>query len=206
MTIMNGLFRVTKHEIKAATATLVQAFFEYPEPVFLMPDPEKRRKQMPRIYDSIMKGALSIGEIWAASPEMEGVAVWAPGNGSRPVWKHGFSFFWLLMNLRVGSTASGSREAYFAHVTEVRERLMPGNYWYLQMVGVKPAMQGKGCGSSLLRPMLARATRENLPVYLETQSESTVPLYEHFGFTVADDSLVIGTNIRSWAMIKTPDK
>jgi len=142
--------------------------------------------------------------VYATSQKMEGVAVWAPGNGTQEVWKHGFSLFWLLMNLR-RSSSGDSREAYFAHVTGVRERLMPGRYWYLQMVGVLPELQHKGYGSKLIKPLLSRAERENLPVYLETQLESNATLYEHYGFKVEDSSVIPGTKVRSWAMVKRND-
>jgi GNAT superfamily N-acetyltransferase len=200
--VMNGLHRVTKRDVKDAVNTLVAAFYDYPEPVFLMPDPVLRRKQLPGIYGSVVKGTLDIGEVWATSPSMEGVLVWTQGDGRRPVWKHGFSVNWLLMNLRHRSPPEGKREAYFSYVTGVRERLMPGRYWYLQMVGVAPALQGRGYGSRLLKPLLARAEQESLPVYLETQLESNVQLYERYGFNIEDDSFVPGTGIRSWAMVR----
>lgn len=57
-------------------------------------------------------------------------------------------------------------------------------HWYLSMLGVDPAVQGKGYGSALLKAGLARADAEGLPAYLESSNPKNVPLYERFGFEV----------------------
>jgi hypothetical protein len=41
-----------------------------------------------------------------------------------------------------------------------------------------------------------------LPVYLETAEEQNVGFYEHFGFTVVDESTVPGTSLTNWAMLR----
>ena len=46
------------------------------------------------------------------------------------------------------------------------------------------------------------AAASGLPVYLETAEEQNVRFYEHFGFTVVDESTVPGTNFTNWAMLR----
>jgi GNAT superfamily N-acetyltransferase len=70
------------------------------------------------------------------------------------------------------------------------------------MLGVDPDYQGKGYASQLLRPMLARADKEGIPCYLETQLGKNVALYEHFGFRVAEQGIIPGSNVMSWAMVR----
>jgi ribosomal protein S18 acetylase RimI-like enzyme len=55
-------------------------------------------------------------------------------------------------------------------------------HWYLPMIGVDPACQGRGLGSDLMRRGLARGDREGMPAYLEATSLRSVSLYERFGF------------------------
>lgn len=57
-------------------------------------------------------------------------------------------------------------------------------HWYLSMVGVDPARQGRGHGSALLKAGLARCDADGLPAYLESSNPKNVPLYERFGFEV----------------------
>jgi ribosomal protein S18 acetylase RimI-like enzyme len=54
--------------------------------------------------------------------------------------------------------------------------------WYLPLIGVDPACQGRGHGSALLRYALERCDRDGLPAYLESSNPRNVPLYERHGF------------------------
>jgi ribosomal protein S18 acetylase RimI-like enzyme len=57
-------------------------------------------------------------------------------------------------------------------------------FCYLWFIGVTPAAQQKGIGSTLLKELLAQCDQQKLPVYLETSVERNVPWYEQSGFTV----------------------
>ena len=87
-------------------------------------------------------------------------------------------------------------------IDAAHKRLAPFKHWFLQTVGVDPQFQGKGYAGKLLRPMLARIDEEGLPCYLETLDERNVPLYEHFGFSVAEESAIPETDLTNWAMLR----
>ena len=53
-------------------------------------------------------------------------------------------------------------------------------------------MQGRGVGSALLEPALARADGEGMPCYLETQKEENLSFYARHGFAVRDTALPVG--------------
>jgi ribosomal protein S18 acetylase RimI-like enzyme len=55
-------------------------------------------------------------------------------------------------------------------------------HWYLPMIGVDPAEQGKGYGSALLKHALERCDAEAKVAYLEASSPKSVLLYERHGF------------------------
>jgi ribosomal protein S18 acetylase RimI-like enzyme len=57
-------------------------------------------------------------------------------------------------------------------------------HYYLQFVGVEPAHQGKGLGSALMRPTLARCDREESGAYVENTQEENIAFYERLGFAV----------------------
>jgi ribosomal protein S18 acetylase RimI-like enzyme len=48
------------------------------------------------------------------------------------------------------------------------EPLVPEDAWYLTIVGVHPAAQGRGLGAQLVRPTLAEATKAGVHAFLET--------------------------------------
>ena len=202
LTEIEGLIRVTRANLKPAAATVTEAFIHYPEAVYFMPDEVKRRKQQPRIYLQYFKELVGYCEIFAISPKMEGVAAWQKVDINHPVHGHGFSFRWWLLSLFVDKETNKRQGAYFEGLSTIRNRAMPERCWYLPVLGVAPVYQGQGYSSRLLKPMLARADREGLPVYLETQLEKNVTLYEHFGFRVVEQGLIPGSTVYCWAMIK----
>jgi ribosomal protein S18 acetylase RimI-like enzyme len=58
----------------------------------------------------------------------------------------------------------------------------PDPCWYLPLIGVDPACQGRGYGSALLRYALEQCDRDRLPAYLESSNPRNIPLYERHGF------------------------
>lgn len=206
LTETDGLIRVTRANIKQATATVTEAFIYYPEAVYFMPDEAKRRKQQPRIYLQYFKELVGYCEIYAISSKMEGVAAWQKVEASHPAHGRGFSFRWWFLSLFVDKVTNARQRGYFEGLISMRNRVMPERCWYLPVLGVAPACQGQGYSSRLLKPMLARADREGLPVYLETQLEKNVALYEHFGFKVVEEGLVSDSTVYCWAMVREPGK
>ena len=57
-------------------------------------------------------------------------------------------------------------------------------HYYLYLLGVRPDRQSHGLGSALLRTMLERCDREQMPAYLEASSPRNIPLYLRHGFRV----------------------
>jgi ribosomal protein S18 acetylase RimI-like enzyme len=57
-------------------------------------------------------------------------------------------------------------------------------HWYLPLIGVDPARQGRGLGSALLTHALALVDADRSVAYLESSNIKNVPLYERFGFEV----------------------
>jgi GNAT superfamily N-acetyltransferase len=57
-------------------------------------------------------------------------------------------------------------------------------HWYLPLIGVDPAKQRRGYGSSLLSHALERIDQERRAAYLESTNPVNVPLYQRDGFEV----------------------
>jgi ribosomal protein S18 acetylase RimI-like enzyme len=75
--------------------------------------------------------------------------------------------------------------------------------WYLPLIGVDPACQGRGHGSALLRYALERCDRDGLPAYLESSNPRNVPLYERHGFE-AMGSIQAGSSPTVVPMLRHP--
>jgi GNAT superfamily N-acetyltransferase len=75
--------------------------------------------------------------------------------------------------------------------------------WYLPLIGVDPARQGRGYGSALLRYALEQCDRDGVPAYLESSNPRNVPLYERHGFEVMG-SIQAGSSPTIVPMLRRP--
>ena len=83
---------------------------------------------------------------------------------------------------------------------KIHKRHMNGPHWELLIVGVDPALQGRGRGSALVRDGLARADDSGLPCYLNTNTPANLPFYGHLGFTVLEQASLGKDGPPAWAM------
>jgi ribosomal protein S18 acetylase RimI-like enzyme len=59
---------------------------------------------------------------------------------------------------------------------------LPEPHWYLDMVAVAPAHQGRGIGSALLGTVHERADADRWPTGLVTFQPRNLPLYARLGY------------------------
>lgn len=72
------------------------------------------------------------------------------------------------------------------------------DHWYLAVLGVEPALQGRGFGGRLLDGLISLAARPAAPIYLECDRAASVRLYRSRGFTDRDEIRVYG--VRCWCL------
>jgi ribosomal protein S18 acetylase RimI-like enzyme len=87
---------------------------------------------------------------------------------------------------------------------KIHKRHMSGPHWELLIVGVDPALQGRGRGSALVRDGLAKADESGLPCYLNTNTPANVPFYERLGFSVLEEATLGKDGPLAWAMRREP--
>jgi GNAT superfamily N-acetyltransferase len=78
-----------------------------------------------------------------------------------------------------------------------------GPHWYLPIIGVDPAHQGKGIGSALLSHALVQCDRDHLPAYLESTNPRNVSLYKRHGFEVLG-TIQVGNSPTMTPMLRHP--
>ena len=90
-------------------------------------------------------------------------------------------------------------------LVEQRDQRQPrhADHHYLWFLGVRPAWQGRGYGSALLRAVLDDADRTGTPAYLEATSPDNCRLYQRHGFRVTGELTVAG-GPSLWAMWREP--
>jgi len=181
---------------------LARAFQDDEFFVYLFPSEAEREKKLPCVLECFVRCGVLYGEVYATSANLEGVAVWvAPGKNELTLWRQIRSGL-IGLAFKLGWKGISGAQSAMNHMSSVHRRHASFPHWYLFAIGVKPKFQGKGHASTLLKAMFARIDQEHLPCYLETNSEKSLPIYQHYGFKVVEDAIIPGTKVRQWAMVR----
>lgn len=142
--------------------------------------------------------------IYADSEEINGFAVWIPfgftGNKTLPFLLSGG----LNLILHSGLGIIGRLLTYENYAMNLKKEFTDHYDWYLYNLSIKKDAQGKGIASKLMRPMLGFCDDEKMVAYLETNKESNVGLYRHYGFDLMKEELIPQTPVTHYAMVRHP--
>jgi len=199
---MNDLMRLHKWHMGPASSTLALAFQDYPLLRYAFPDRAERERMVPYYCQMVLYYGLRYGEVYATSPDFEGVAAWiTPGH-------YPMTFLRMVRSVPMSVMSAfgkggGSRTKHPGkHIDAMHKRHAPFDHWFLLMVGVAPQLQGKGYAGVLMRPVLARLDEEGLPCYTETMDEKNVGVWGRFGFQVMEELAIPDTDLTSWALLR----
>jgi ribosomal protein S18 acetylase RimI-like enzyme len=200
----NKLLRLTRKDCDAGAAVLGRAFTEYELLQYYFQDEAERHAVAVTFGFVALSVCLKYGEAYASSAKMEGVSAWLPpGKAPFGGWQIIRSVP-LSVLFRFGRQGASRMQAYGRYIDNLHRKLVPYPHWYLQIIGVDPAYHGQGFSSRLVRPVLERIDREQMPCFLETNSRKNVAIYRRFGFEVVSEDKMPGTEVTSFAMLRKP--
>lgn len=203
-TEFDNLLRLEKSQLKPAAQMLARAFTDDPFSAYLFPNEEEREKKLPHTHNNLLRFGMLYGEVYSTSSELEGIAAWIPpGNFKITVWR-AIRSSGLSLIFRMGYKTLKRLSYYGRHVSPLHKRLDEFNPWYLSILAVDPAFQGKDYASRLFKPMLDRFDSTNQYCFLETNKEKNVPMYEHFGFKLVEELAIPDTELTTWMMLRKP--
>lgn len=199
-----SLIRLDNTHINDAAETLANAFWNYPLNRYFYPDDVEQKKMTVSRFRSVVKRCVLYGEAYSTSDYMEGVVLWLPSKQlDMNIWQR-------LRSGDIGKQMKESKRAkervytYHRYTHMLHRQLVPVDHMFLWVIGVASDFQGNGLSSRLIRPMLSRLDEQNIPCFVETHAEKNVPLYQHFGFTIVDESVIPGTSLTHWALLRDP--
>ena len=163
----------TSEQEQAVVDVLTLAFAQDPMARWALPEAHVYLKAWPLVVRAFGGRALVSGSADVAD-DGGGAALWLP-PGLEPDGER-------LVRL----TQAHSPARRLPALTEIFEQMAAFHprepHWYLPLIGVDPARQGRGLGSILLRHALARSDRDGVPAYLESSNSRNISLYERHGF------------------------
>ena len=144
--------------------------------------------------------------IYADSEAMNGFAVWLPfgftGSKTIPFLFSGG----LKLILHSGLGIIGRLLTYENYAMGLKKEFTANYDWYLYNLSIKKDAQGKGIASKLMRPMLQFCDDEKMVAYLETNKETNVGMYRHYGFDMMKEECIPKTPVTHYAMVRYPQE
>jgi ribosomal protein S18 acetylase RimI-like enzyme len=199
------LYSVRREDITKAGEVLADAFQHDPVWNKIYEGESDIEKRFHAHFEVPVRHCLRYGEVYAPSNALEGVIAWAPGKSAEMT-------AWSIIRsgamgavMRMGSNASKKMGSIFKSITIDRRQHMAGStYIYIMVVGVATSMQGKGFGRKLISAAIEKSESEGLRLYLETETEENVMMYEHFGFRLLKRNSLPVIDLPMWEMVREP--
>ncbi|NNN22277.1 MAG: GNAT family N-acetyltransferase [Acidimicrobiales bacterium] len=178
----NQTVRLAKpSDIKGIAKTFAKAFYDDPVSSYFFPNDATRARALEKFFAIQVKYYLRKGIVYT-NDDFHGASVWAAPN-----YKYGSvgEFFSLAPMLAV--LKGGSSRAIRA--LNVLDSKHPHDFehYYLSTLATHPQFQGKGVGSSMLKPILEICDSKAIPSYLESSKIENIPFYSSLGFKVTEE-------------------
>ena len=201
--------KLTKERVKQAGQVIANAFHNDPLFKVLIPVDKKRKEVLPKLNSFLLELGSKVGNVYITSKNVEGAAIWFSDKtadfglfqiicavmllpGMRLLFKHGKEMLRMQKELAIliknRKTLMGSR-----------------NYLYLSMIAIAPEQQHKGYGSILLKKLFNESKQNNVPIYLETETEENVEIYKHYNFKIINEIDLVDNKVHMWQMLREPE-
>ena len=198
-----GLYLVQKKDLDHLAEVSADAYRDYPLHNWFTKgkyDPVASKILMEITLKTMTEDAV----IYADSEEMNGFAAWLPfgftGNKAMPFLLNGG----LRLIFHSGLGLIGRLQAYETYAMNLKKQFTDNYDWYLYNLSIRKDAQGKGIASKLMRPMLQFCDDERMVAYLETNKESNVSLYKHYGFDLMREELIPKPPVTHYSMVRNP--
>jgi GNAT superfamily N-acetyltransferase len=175
-------------------ASIVLAFSSDPAVRWMYPDPHQFLSSFPDFVRAFGGKAFEHGTAHYIDGFI-GAALWFPPNILPDEDALG--------SLLLRTIPERMQEEMFAVFEQMGSYHPTEPHWYLPLIGVDLAHQGKGHGSALLRHALATCDRNQQIAYLESSSPKNIPLYERHGFKLLGE-VQVGSSPPIFPMSRNP--
>jgi ribosomal protein S18 acetylase RimI-like enzyme len=199
------LYSVQKKDIRQASEVLADAFEKDPIWSKLYEGESDYNKKLSYALEVSARHCRKYGGLYAPSEKLEGVIGWVPGEFDDMTMGRVLACGGMSAAMRMGASISKKMLPVFKPISDDRHKYMAGRkYLYILIVGVRPELHGNGFGGKLIGSVIEKSEAEKIPVYLETETEGNVKMYEHFGFEVLHQITLPVIDVPMWEMLREP--
>lgn len=182
--------------------TLSHAFNEDPVVNWFIRQDRKRNEGMSIFFNAAFTSlTLPFGHVYTTG-DRNGVALWTPPGK----WKLGIIDQLKLLPQYSRAFRLKRLHTVIPPIQRMQDLHPDFPHYYLFALGVKPGHQSRGIGSRLLKEVLMKCDRENLPAYLEATSPANRDLYIRHGFKVIRKFYISANAPCMWFMLRYPQR
>jgi ribosomal protein S18 acetylase RimI-like enzyme len=192
--------KFTADDVPRIAKALARAFEDDPVMSWIFHPDSERLARLERAFTLYMRRIWLAQEECYATDQLFGAAIWLPPGK----WHLGVPEQLRLLPSMIATI--GRNFPRLVTVLQMMEKKHPKEpaHYYLAVLGVEPELQGRGFGSTLMRPVLNRCDRERIPAYLESSKRRNVVLYERHGFRVVEELKLPKDGPPLWRMWREP--
>jgi GNAT superfamily N-acetyltransferase len=191
--------KATVEDIPRLADALSRAFDSDPPMQWLLPDSGTRVERARRLFE-VMLRRVHLGRDYCYTTEdVVGGALWVPPG----TWRLGVVDQVVLLPGMLRVFGRGIARAQRG-LTAMESGHPTVPHYYLDSLGVEPEWQGRGLGSALMQPVLARCDSERMPAYLNAGSPRSRDLYLRHGFRVTEEFRLPEGGPPLWRMWREP--
>jgi ribosomal protein S18 acetylase RimI-like enzyme len=184
-------------QVDRCAASLASAFMTDPLQTYTFPDEAERRLKSPAHFQAFLQYGIMFGEVYASGGG-EGAVVWLPPNETDITSEKAEQGGLTKLPELLGEEAATRFFSVLDFIDPFHKQDVPEPHWYVMVIGVDAAHQGKGLGKSLLQPVMRRAEADNVPIYLETAQPSNISFYKSLGFKIVKEVLEPVSGLKLW--------
>jgi ribosomal protein S18 acetylase RimI-like enzyme len=185
------------NDLPTAAAVCAQAMNHNPIHIKVFGnDPALRERRLKRLFPALLNYVYRKGSLYGtfADNQLIGVLGMLPPSTCKPSFVDLLRF---MPRLLTASNPLGSlRLITWLSIWAQIDPATP--HWHLGPLAIAPQWQQQGVGTQMIEFALSKCTEDAL--YLETDKQSNVELYERFGFRTVTTPVIL--SIPSWVMIR----
>ena len=200
---IENLYKLQKKDIPKVGAVLADAFQHDPVWKKVFEGESNIDQKFCAFFETPIRYCLKYGEVYTISENIEGIAAWVPGDlADMTIWRLIRSGA-IRSGIKMGAKLAKKMKTVFKQLQKDRkENMREKLFIYLTIIGVASKFQGQGFGGKLLRALIEKSERVGFALYLETETEDNVKMYERFGFKLVKQITLPGINLPMWEMVR----
>lgn len=172
------------------------SFSDDPGLSWIWPDRADRLSRLASFFTPIVGGTINHGTAFR-SETYDAVSLWRHPENITPTQDEITPWY----NELAQAFSQGAERYQLMRDTLKQYQPTEFRWCYLQFIGVRPHAQGKGLGGAIIKAGLERATKKDLPVYVEVMNPDNLGYYQHIGFETVSEFDIPDCGPHVWAML-----